>query len=776
MSGRSGSRALLLVLLALSGCRAGGTPADGAGALLGSFTPPGATPFDERTAEMLQERWSRRDAAYVPRTSHLQPDGAPKYLNRLFLESSPYLLQHAHNPVNWYPWGDEAFEAARRLGRPVLLSVGYSTCHWCHVMEEESFEDEEIARYLNENYIAIKVDREERPDIDAVYMAAVQAMTGRGGWPMTVWLTPDQKPFFGGTYFPARDGDRGAQKGFLTILASLRAAYADDRGQVESAAGNLSAMVRENLAGPIPGSDLPGRSALQAAFADYQRAYDPQFGGVGGGTKFPASLPIRFLLRYHRNTGDEQALGMASHTLEQMARGGLRDQVGGGFHRYSVDRQWLVPHFEKMLYDNALLAVAYLEAFQVTGCAEFRGVVDDIFGFVARDMTAPDGAFYAATDADSPGPDGRREEGLFFTWTPAEIADVVGAERARAVMAWYDVDAAGDLDGRSILHTPRTAGVVARELGLTVEALRRIIDESRGAMLEARHRRPPPLRDDKILAGWNGLMISALAKAALVLDEPRYAARATAAAGFILDRMWDGEALDRRYSADGEGPRALLDDYAFLAQGLIDLYEATGDTRWLSGAIDLDKALSRSFADPAGGYFLAGSDHEALLAREKPLVDGVLPSGNSVQALNLLRLLAFTTDDSYRQRAEATLRSAATIVQESPTRMPDMLLAVDWLLDDPREIVIVTPNGREEASSMLALLGATFMPNRALAVASEAEARGSHAQWVPLLKDKVALSGKATAYICERGVCALPTTEPGLFAGQLERAVPGSRR
>jgi len=558
---------------------------------------PGAPPLPPELLARLHARWAARDPSYKPRTSHLDPDGSPKYTNRLFLETSPYLLQHAHNPVNWYPWGDEAFETARRLSRPVLLSVGYSTCHWCHVMEEESFDNEEIARYINENYVIVKVDREERPDIDAIYMSAVQALTGSGGWPMTVWLTPDRKPFFGGTYFPARDGDRGARVGFLTLLRKLKEAYTSQADKVSETSARLTEAIRQNLA-PAPGKKgLPDGRVLEAAAAHYRSRYDSARGGLGGAPKFPSSLPVRFLLRYHRRTQDEEALRMAAQTLEKMAAGGMYDHVGGGFHRYSTDAQWLVPHFEKMLYDNALLAMAYLEGYQATGNEDFARVAREILRYVERDMTSSEGAFYSATDADSATPAGRREEGWFFTWTPEEIRAAIGPERARIVEAYYSVTPAGKFEGRNILHAARPLEEVARELGLPPEKVRAVVEESRELLYTARAKRPPPLRDEKVLAAWNGLMIGAHAQAALVLGDERYAARAARAAEFVLTRMRkDGRLL--RSSKDGQARHnGYLDDYAFLIAGLLDLYESTGVPRWLREA---SGSASRVAAGRAG--------------------------------------------------------------------------------------------------------------------------------------------------------------------------------
>jgi hypothetical protein len=734
---------------------------------------PGAPAFDNRVVSALEAAWKSRRPGYKPRTRHLKPDGSPRYTNRLFLESSPYLLQHAHNPVNWYSWGNEAFETAGKLGRPVFLSVGYSTCHWCHVMEEESFEDEEIARYLNENYISIKVDREERPDVDGVYMTAVQLMTGRGGWPMSVWLTPDRKPFYGGTYFPARDGDRGASVGFLTVLRKLKEVYVTQPTQVAQGSSRLSDAIQKQLAEIPNATGAPGPEALRSALQQYRERFDEAHGGYGGSPKFPSSLPIRLLLHYNRRTGDPQARRMATMTLERMAAGGIHDQIGGGFHRYSTDEHWLVPHFEKMLYDNALLTLAYLDGFQVTGRKDFARVAREILRYADRDMSAPGGGFYSATDADSPTPTGRREEGWFFTWTPAEVEAVLGKDRARVAVAYYGVTPSGNFEGRSILHTPKSLEQVARELKMPAGKAGSIVEESRALLYATRAKRLPPHRDEKILASWNGLMISAFARGALVMGEPAYGRRAERAAGFLLAQMRQNGRLKRSYKDGAARHEAFLDDYAFLISGLLDLYEATGRSRWLREAISFDTVLENHYEDKAGGgFYLTADDQEKLLAREKPAYDGAEPSGNSVQALNLLRLEEFTTQDRYRARAEQTIRSLKGRLAQAPTSLPELLLAVDFHLDVPKEVIIVTPTTRAEAEPFLAQLRASYLPNRILAIAAEGEDLASQAELVPLLRYKVAQGRKTTAYVCEDGVCKLPTTDSSEFARQIREVRP----
>ena len=475
---------------------------------------PGAEPFSGELAKQLRAALEKQGPDYVPRTHHLE-GARPKYINRLILETSPYLLQHAHNPVNWYPWGDEAFETAARLGRPVLLSVGYSTCHWCHVMERESFEDEEIAAYINAHFVAIKVDREERPDVDGVYMTAVQLMTGGGGWPMTVVMSPDRRPFFGGTYFPARDGDRGARIGFLTVLERLADAYATDRERVTESAQRLSEAILKTQSHDAS-EGVPGTGALVKAAAALVGRFDAEHGGFGRAPKFPRPSTYELLLRYWRRSGDDGARRVVTHSLSKMKNGGIYDHVGGGFARYSTDARWLVPHFEKMLYDNAQLATLYTETWQATGDDELARVVRDILDYVLREMTSDQGGFYSATDADSEG-----EEGKFFVWSPKEIDELLGEDRARAVKAYYGVTAAGNFEGHNIFEVTRTHGAVAAELGTSADELKKVLAESRKLLYDAREKRIHPLLDDKVLTEWNGQMIGAFARAGLALDEPR---------------------------------------------------------------------------------------------------------------------------------------------------------------------------------------------------------------------------------------------------------------
>jgi hypothetical protein len=728
---------------------------------------PGAQRHDENLIKKLEKARAFHGPSYQPRTKHLQPDGSAKYTNRLFLESSPYLLQHAHNPINWYPWGDEAFEAARELNRPVFLSVGYSTCHWCHVMEEESFEDEGIARYLNENFVCIKVDREERPDIDAIYMAAVQALTGRGGWPMSVWLTDDRKPFYGGTYFPARDGDRGANIGFLTLLEKLIESFHAKDGRVENAGKQITAAIAQMMS-PKPGTRLPDNEIIQNAVSFYRQSYDSRFGGLSGAPKFPSSLPVRLLLRYYKQNREPDTIEMINHSLTQMAGGGMYDHVGGGFHRYSTDEQWLVPHFEKMLYDNALQAVAYLEAWQATGNKDFKRVVNEILIYVIRDMTSADGAFYSATDADSLTAEGHMEEGWYFTWTPKELENVLGKKNAEIIKAYYSVGTAPNFEGRHILHTPKSRAESAASLNISEKELANVIETSRERLYAERNKRPAPLRDEKILTSWNALMISAFARTGLAFGNPDYTEKATTAANFILSHLYIGNRLYRSYKNDQARHNAYLEDYTFFIAALLDLYEATHDIDWLEKALELDDVLKIFYEDQKnGGFFMTSSDHEALIAREKPYYDNAIPSGNAIAVLNLLRQHSFTTDYRYKQRAEKTLRFFSERLNTTPSALSEMLLAADYYFDDPKEIVIVTPTGKPNAGKLfMDTFRDRFIPNRILMKAMEDQTK-DHGEIIPLISGKRAINGRTTAYVCENGTCSLPARTPEEFTVQL---------
>ncbi len=728
--------------------------------------------------ERLRAALAARQSAvptYVPRTRH-RVGNTPRYTNRLILETSPYLLQHAHNPVDWHAWGDEAFAEARRRGVPLFVSIGYSTCHWCHVMEVESFEDEEIARYLNGHYVCIKVDREERPDVDAVYMSAVQALTGSGGWPMSVWLTPDRAPFFGGTYFPPRDGDRGASQGFLTLLRQLSATYLKDPARIAQQATALTSAVRRDLEGQaaspaqpvgaapaasVMSAGLPDTGAIAQAVDTFKRSFDDQNGGLRGAPKFPSSLSVRLLLRDHRRTGDPEALRMATLTLERMAAGGIHDQIGGGFHRYATDAAWQVPHFEKMLYDNALLAVDYLEAYQVTGRVDFARVGRETLDYLLGQMASPDGGFYSATDADSDG-----EEGKFFVWSETELRALLGAGAERFVR-YYGVTPGGNFAGRNILHVPRPD-----------EGERAALDGARQQLYAARARRVAPARDEKILAAWNGLAISALATGGRLLEDDRYVAAAARAADLVLTKLRVGGRLMRTLEDGRASQPGFLEDYALVAAGLFDLYEASFEPRWLREALALCNETERLFADPGrGGWFTTAADHEQLMARERPRADGPTPSGTSVALMNALRAATFTGDDHWRAIADRALSTLRDALSERPTSLTDTLLALDFRTDAAPEVVIVWPGetGASAAGPLLSVVRKTFLPNRALVGSAGGEALAALATLTPLVEGKRPLGGRSTAYVCQRGHCQLPTSDPIALRRQLARISVESR-
>ena len=733
---------------------------------------PGLEPFPAAVQQQLARALQAQGDAYTPRTRHLFEDGRPHYTNRLILEPSPYLLQHAHNPVSWYPWGEAAFARAQKENKPIFLSIGYSTCHWCHVMERESFEDTAIAEYLNRHYIAIKVDREQRPDVDGVYMAAVHMLTGRGGWPLSVWLTPERQPFYGGTYFPPRDGRRGQRTGLLTLLTRLQAAYHQEPEQVATVAKKLTQDIRAALVPeesiPEAWTEHPTRTVLTQAAEQFAARFDPQYGGFGKAPKFPRSVTLEFLLRYSRRTNDPKVQNMVVQTLEAMAAGGIYDQVGGGFHRYATDQQWRVPHFEKMLYDNALLAVAYLEGYQITGREDFARVAREVLAYLDREMSAPGGGFYSATDADSGG-----EEGTFFTWTLPELARLLSQQQLRLVRSHYGVTGQGNFEGTNILHIARPLEAVAKEMGLTLEQAQRERREARAILYRARQQRQALHTDTKVLVAWNGLAISAFAKGGHILNVPAYATRAKRAATFLLTHLKRDGRLRRSALGARIGGEAYLNDYAGLIAGLLDLYEVTFELRWLQEAIALQAIQDSHFWDNKnGGYFLTANDAEPLLAREKPAYDGAEPSGNAVAVQNLLRLAEWTLNTGYRQRAQRCLRAFASELKQRPTGMPRLLSALDFFLDRPKEIAIVKASTDDTAEPFLEQLRRHFLPNRVLTIVTQGDELATHQRVVPWLEAKRAIKGKVTAYVCEQHVCSLPTADPGIFAKQLATTGP----
>jgi uncharacterized protein YyaL (SSP411 family) len=675
--------------------------------------------------------------------------------NRLAREKSPYLLQHAHNPVDWFPWGDEAFELARARDCPVFLSIGYSTCHWCHVMERESFENEEIASLMNRAFVCVKVDREERPDVDHIYMTACQMLTGSGGWPLSILLTPDRRPFFAATYIPP-----AAMRQFIP---QVEAAWSGQRADLIASAGNVANALARSMDTAPAALDYP--DVARRAYHELAARFDSTYGGFGARPKFPSPHTILFLLRYGRRTGEAHALEMVEKTLERMRRGGIFDQVGFGFHRYSTDAQWLVPHFEKMLYDQALLLVAYAEAFQATGRAEFRETALQIAGYVMRDLSAPEGGFYSAEDADSEG-----VEGKFYVWTRAELERTLGDD-AHLAIEYFGVEedgnfleeATGRRTGASILHLPRTDEEAARSLGVDVAALHSRLATVRSRLLAVRAGRPRPHRDDKVLTDWNGLMIGALSRAARVCGRRDLVDRAARAAEFVEARMIGADGSPAHRFRDGEAAiRGMLDDHAFTAWGLLELYEATFDERWLRRAIDLVRILGERFHDAdAGGFFMTpGGEREVLVARPREVYDGAIPSGNSMAALTLARLARFTGEMDHDRRAREVIEAFGAQVARAPMAHCGLLLAVDFLMGPSCEIVISGARGAGDVAALSAALETVYVPNRVV-LFRPADAPEEMGEIAPFTRSQAPIEGgRATAFVCRDFACALPTTDP----------------
>ncbi|SCX90319.1 thioredoxin domain-containing protein [Desulfoluna spongiiphila] len=709
----------------------------------------------------IKEKTNTRGPEYTPRTRHLNPDGTAIYTNRLFLEESPYLLQHAHNPVNWYPWGDEAVALAKETNRPLFVSIGYATCHWCHVMEEESFEDVGIAEFLNTHFVPVKVDREERPDIDAIYMGAVQMLTGRGGWPLNVFLTPEGKPFYGGTYFPARDGDRPPHPGFFTVLKGLSEVYENEKGKIDQSAQQLTQALHR-LGEGGGGGPLPDRAWVDKAIALFAESYDPSFGGTRGAPKFPSTLPVQLLLRAHLRTGTGTYRHMAEHTLTAMADGGIHDQAGGGFHRYSTDARWLVPHFEKMLYDNALLASAYVEGFLATGNPRFKKVAETTLGYLLREMESPAGGFYSATDADSLTPTGDKEEGYFFTWSKAELDAALPGDAWAPVLDHFSLTGAPHFEGRYIPHIRRSISETAAKHGISDSELEALTDKARELLRAARTARQAPLTDKKIIAAWNGLTISAFARAGRVFGNQEYLAAAERTAGFVLSHL-TREARLHRSRLEGLGPFGFLEDHAFVTAGFIDLFEATEEVTWLTRALDLQSETDRLFASEEGGYFMTGSDGEALITREKPGTDGAIPSGNSVAAMNLFRLYTLTADTALLKKALGTV-SAFIDTGQSPAPYASLISALDFHLAEPQALVLLLPEAPSPTDTeAVSTLAALYAPYAVTAPFREGEHVKSIETHLPALKGKTTQDGAPTLYPCREGTCGLPVSDPAAF-------------
>ena len=678
--------------------------------------------------------------------------------NRLANETSPYLLQHANNPVDWYPWGQEALSRAQNEDKPILLSIGYSACHWCHVMERESFENDAIAELMNRHFINIKVDREERPDLDAVYMEAVQMLTGSGGWPMTVFLTPDCKPFYGGTYFPPVD--RHNMPGFPRLLETVAQAYRNSHSEIQRVTGQLTEQMGRTANMPR-GAGALDESILHNAYNQLATNFDYQNGGVGSAPKFPQAMTLEILLRYHAHGHNERALSMLDLTLEKMARGGIYDQIAGGFHRYSTDTYWLVPHFEKMLYDNALLARLYLHAWLATGRALYRRITEETLDYVLREMTGEHGGFFSATDADSEG-----EEGKFFVWSPGEIEAALGSEDATLFNAFFGVSQRGNFEGKNILNISVRAADFAERQGIPLERLVDVINRGKEALRLAREEREHPLLDDKALSSWNGLMLRAFAEAGAALERQDYLEAAARNAAFLLEELRPEGILLRSYREGQAKLPGFLEDYSFVADGLLSLYEATFDRRWLDSAVELaDEMISQFWDEPQGCFYDTGRSHEELVIRPRDVFDNAQPCGGSVASDMLLRLSVATGNEDYAAKAIPPLRSLAELMGRAPAGTGRWLAALDFYLSTPKEVAIVGPSDNPATSALLREVNGRYIANRVVVGADgETEAASSG---LPLLEGRGMVDGKPTAYVCENYACQLPVTDAESLAGQL---------
>jgi len=680
------------------------------------------------------------------------------HANHLIHETSPYLLQHAHNPVDWRPWGEEALQKARTENKPILLSVGYSACHWCHVMEHESFENEEIAALMNELFVNIKVDREERPDLDEIYMNAVQLLTGRGGWPMTVFLTPEGKPFYGGTYFPPED--RYGVPGFPRVLKAVAQAYQERPQEIEKNVAQIVGAL--NRLGDFKETQRPfARDAIGKSAEQLSQAYDPEYGGLGQAPKFPNAGVFELFLRHYQSSKERRFLEMVTNTLIRMAQGGIYDHLGGGFHRYSVDAKWLVPHFEKMLYDNSQLLRSYADVFRLTQEPLFKRVAEETTEYLLREMLHPEGGFYSTQDADSEG-----EEGKFFVWTPDEIKQLLGEEVGEIFCRVYDVSDVGNFERRNILHPILTLEQSAKFFRREPREIERIVAEARQRLFQEREKRVKPFRDEKILASWNGLMLSGLAETMNVSPNTLYLEAAQRTVDFIFSRMFrDGLLLHTYKDGQAKFP-GYLDDYAFLGVGLLDLYEATLDRSLLERAGQMAEAMIREFWDEIdGGFFYTGKSHEQLISRTKPAFDSSIPSGNSLATQLLLRLYHYTGKEDYLKRAEKVLRLYYDAMEKQPFGFAHMLSALDFYLEKPKEIVVV--GKREEAATqeLLNKIHSLYLPNKTLQLA---EPGRPLSEISPLLEGKTQLQGKPTVYVCHNFTCSPPVTEGEELKGLLE--------
>jgi uncharacterized protein YyaL (SSP411 family) len=683
--------------------------------------------------------------------------------NRLIREKSPYLLQHAHNPVDWYPWGSEAFEAAKNQNKPIFLSIGYSTCHWCHLMEKESFEDPEVAELMNDAFISIKVDREERPDIDSTYMTVCQMMTGSGGWPLTIIMTPDKRPFFASTYIPKESGF--GRLGMKELVPRIKELWKSERDQlINSAQEVVMRLTRPEYTSDTSKGEKIGEEALDAAYDNLSEGFDEEHGGFGGAPKFPTPHNLTFLLRYWKRTTYEKALWMVEKTLRSMRLGGIFDHVGFGFHRYSVDSRWFAPHFEKMLYDQAMLAMAYTEACQATKKEEYAETAREILTFVLRDMTSPQGGFYTSIDADSEG-----EEGKFYIWTEHEVRQVLSPEEAELVTKVFNVQENGNfLDattykdtGNNILYMSSPLDRISSDMKIPAKELKDRLQVVRQKLFSAREKRIRPSKDDKILTDLNGLMIAALAKAGQALDQPEYMEAAEHAASFILEKMTDPRGrLYHRYR-DGEAAiPGFLDDYAFIVWGLIELYEATFETGYLKSAIELTQHMISHFWDEEhGGFYLSADDAESVVTRRKDAYDGAHPSGNSIATLNLLRLAHMTGESKFEERASRIIYALSSIVSKAPTAYTQLLIALDFVIGPSSEVVIVGERNADDTHAMIKTLRVNFIPSKVVLLRPVGDKSQEITQLAEYTSDFLVKDGKATAYVCHGFKCGLPTTD-----------------
>ena len=709
----------------------------------------------------------------LPSTAEITPVQTAE-TNRLAREKSPYLLQHAQNPVDWFPWSEEAFAKAREENKPIFLSIGYSTCHWCHVMAHESFESEEVAAIMNREFVNIKVDREERPDIDRVYMTFVQATTGGGGWPMSVWLTPDLKPFVGGTYFPPED--RYGQPAFSKVLDRIATAWKQNHAKIAEQGDQIISALKQAASG---GGEAPqlGPETLEAACQQIARSYDAHEGGFSIAPKFPRPVTLNFLARMYardpESASGKHALEMGLFTLRKMAAGGMHDHIGGGFHRYSVDAFWHVPHFEKMLYDQAQLAVSYLEAFQITREPRFEEVARDILDYVRRDLTDKEGGFYSAEDADSPVPGGNAiREGAFYVWSKQEIDAALGSS-ASIFNHHYGVgpegnvpagaDPHGEFTGKNILIEVRTTADTAKHFQKTEAEVRDILAKSGRSLLALRQKRPRPHLDDKIITAWNGLMISAYARGAQVLNDPSYLTMAMRAATFVRNQLYDEgkKELVRNYREGRSRVGAFADDYAFVIQGLLDLYEACFDVNWLRFAGELQETQDRLFFDDErGGYFSGTGLDATILLRMKEDNDSAEPAASSVAALSLLRLSQFRNEPSWRERAEKTIQAFSPQIGHFPSAMPQMLVALDFSLNPPRQIVIAGKRDMNESWALLTEIYRHFVPNKILILADGGDGQNYLEERIESIRDMKPIDGKPAAYVCQNFACQAPVSSP----------------